>query len=268
MAYWCPERIETTAFIPRRSIFGGSRQVRFDTIENKPPSPVRQQHYHHQQRSLWQPASVPSSGRIQPLASSTVLIIIGDDDDDDENENNEEEEEEEEEEEQEGVDVYRQAAASEFEDLSGKNTTNEGVNQSSSLSSSSSSSSSALATIPMGSGSGPTTSIDWGGALGTLRQRMEDVETGKSQDPSQALFRIMSSQSPNQVIGQFISSANPQVVTAMSGAVSSLLGGLSNPTMGVETVVKASGEKIGSLCFQLQMTGYVTCCIWKILEFL
>lgn len=27
--------------------------------------------------------------------------------------------------------------------------------------------------------------------------------------------------------------------------------------MGVETLVKASGEKIGSLCFQLQMTGYL-----------
>lgn len=33
--------------------------------------------------------------------------------------------------------------------------------------------------------------------------------------------------------------------------------GLSSPTSGVETVVKASGEKIGSLCFQLQMTGYL-----------
>ena len=27
--------------------------------------------------------------------------------------------------------------------------------------------------------------------------------------------------------------------------------------MGVETIVKASGDKIGSLCFQLQMTGYL-----------
>lgn len=33
--------------------------------------------------------------------------------------------------------------------------------------------------------------------------------------------------------------------------------GLSSPTAGVETLVKASGEKIGSLCFQLQMTGYL-----------
>ena len=64
-----------------------------------------------------------------------------------------------------------------------------------------------------------------------------------------------SSETPNQVIGQFITTANPQVVQAMSGAVGSLLGGLSNPNMGIETVVKATGEKVGSLCFQLQMTG-------------
>lgn len=100
-----------------------------------------------------------------------------------------------------------------------------------------------------------TTFVDWGGALGKLRERVEDVESGKSQDPSHVLFRLMSSQSPNQLIGKFITSANPQVVQAMSGAVGSLLGGLSNPNVGVETIVKASGEKIGSLCFQLQMTG-------------
>mmetsp|Transcript_66515 Transcript_66515/g.192029 ORF Transcript_66515/g.192029 Transcript_66515/m.192029 type:complete len:394 (-) Transcript_66515:33-1214(-) len=108
----------------------------------------------------------------------------------------------------------------------------------------------------MGSGD-LTTYQDWGGALGKLRQRVEDVETGKSQDPSHALFRMMSAQSPNQVIGKFVTSANPQTVQAMSGAVSSLLGGLSSPQGGVETLVKASGDKIGSLCFQLQLTGYL-----------
>lgn len=100
-----------------------------------------------------------------------------------------------------------------------------------------------------------TSGLDWGGALGTLRERVSDVESGASQSPSNALFRVMTSQTPNEAIGNFISTADRQVVAAMSGAVSSLLGGLSNPAMGVETVVKASGEKIGSLCFQLQMTG-------------
>jgi hypothetical protein len=67
----------------------------------------------------------------------------------------------------------------------------------------------------------------------------------------------MSSQSPNQAIDSFVKTANPQVVQAMSGAVSSLLGGLSNPQMGVEVIVKASGDRIANLCLQLQMTGYM-----------
>jgi len=122
----------------------------------------------------------------------------------------------------------------------------------------SSSSSSALATTT-GSGSREalTTDLDWGGALGSLRSRMEDIESGTSGEPSQALFRMMSAPSPNQIIGEFVSSANPQVVQAMSGAVNSLLGGLASPNMGVDIQVKASGEKMGSLCFQLQMTGYM-----------
>ena len=99
------------------------------------------------------------------------------------------------------------------------------------------------------------TDLDWGGALGSLRARMEDMESGASGDPSQALFRMMSAPSPNQIIANFVSSADPQVVQAMSGAVTSLLGGLSSPNMGVDVQVRASGEKIGSLCFQLQMTG-------------
>jgi len=101
------------------------------------------------------------------------------------------------------------------------------------------------------------TKTDWGGEIGKLRQRVEDVESGLSKDPSQALFRIMSSKQPNVLIGDFVQSANPKTVQAMSGAVGSLLGGLATPTSGIDTIVKGSGEKIGSLCFQLQMTGYM-----------
>jgi hypothetical protein len=68
----------------------------------------------------------------------------------------------------------------------------------------------------------------------------------------------MSSQSPSQQISSFVSTAKPSVVTAMSSAISSLLGGLAaTPVSGFDTVVKASSEKLGSLCFQLQMTGYM-----------
>ena len=161
-----------------------------------------------------------------------IFIIDMDDDDDDDDEPNEEEEDEEEVEE----DPYTKAAASEFQTSSSSSGSDRGE----------------LARLD-----DLSTNIDWGGALGSLRKRLNDVESGKSGDPSHALFRLMSAQSPNQAVGSFISTAKPQVVQAMSGAVGSLLGGLSNPASGVETIIKATGDKIGSLCFQLQMTGYV-----------
>jgi len=131
------------------------------------------------------------------------------------------EEDDDEEEEEEEEDVYREMASSEF------------------------------------NGDSSTTSMDWGSALGSLRQRVGDIEGGTSQNPSNVLFRLMTSESPNIAIGSFVREANPEILSAMSGAVSGLLGGLSNPTTGIDTVVKANGEKVASLCFQLQMTGYM-----------
>lgn len=167
--------------------------------------------------------------------NNPVVIVINLDDDDDEKREEMEDEEEEENESQAIEDPYTTLAASEF--------------RSSDLT--------ANSTDLVRTGDLSSTSIDWGGALGKLRQRVDDIAQGKSGNPSQALFRLMSNQSPNQVIGSFVNSASPQIVQAMSGAVSSLLGGLSSPTSGVETIVKATGEKLGSLCFQLQMTGYM-----------
>lgn len=171
------------------------------------------------------------------LSTPPLLIIINDDDDEEEEPYDDDDDDEDEEVE----DPYMTIAAAEFLENPDKKPP----------------SSSALANANPLLADAPTTNVDWGGALGRLRQRVGDVESGKSKDPSTALFRLMSSQSPNQQIGSFIQSANPSVVEAMSGAVSSLLGGLSQPTSGVETIVKSSGDKIGSLCFQLQMTGYM-----------
>jgi len=97
---------------------------------------------------------------------------------------------------------------------------------------------------------------DWESDTEELQKRMDQIMLGKS-PPSQKLFQLMTVESPNEAIVRFVADADPQVVQAMSGAVSSLLGGLSNPSTGVETIVKASGERIASLCFQLQMTGYM-----------
>ncbi|GKY96013.1 hypothetical protein MPSEU_000561800 [Mayamaea pseudoterrestris] len=162
---------------------------------------------------------------------ATNIIIVKDDDDDDDDDDDEDDDGVEEQ-----VDPYLETAATEFipsdEEPSRKS-------------------------IIRSDDSAITTGLDWGGALGQLDKRIGDIETGKSQDPSHALFRVMSSQTPNQQIGQFIASTKPAVIQAMSGAVSSLLGGLWQPMNGSEVVVKASGEKISSLCFQLQMTGYM-----------
>ena len=175
---------------------------------------------------------------VAPHLSSSSRQLINISFDEGKNNDDEDEKDEEDDEEDDEPDPYQETALSEFSDEPGT------------------ASSPGSLVLSDASGS-PTTALDWGGALGKLRERMEDIETGKSQDPSHALFRLMSSQSPNQAIGKFVSSASPQVVQAMSGAVSSLLGGLSNPMSGVETIVKASGDKVASLCFQLQMTGYL-----------
>jgi hypothetical protein len=182
----------------------------------------------------------PSLLRRQLSADPTIFVIDMDDDDDDSISTNEielvvEEEEDEDDDDDVGIDPYIHVASSEFN------------NKSSNVS--------AADATDLVLSNDISTSLDWGGALGKLRQRFDDIEQGKSGNPSQALFRLMSAQSPNQAIGSFINSASPQVVQAMSGAVSSLLGGLSSPTSGIETIVKATGSKIGTLCFQLQMTG-------------
>jgi len=99
-------------------------------------------------------------------------------------------------------------------------------------------------------------SLDWGGAYGSLRRRINDVEEGKT-GPAYTLFRMMTRETPNEAIASLVNDASPEVISAMSGAVSSLLGGLSNPSIGMDTIVKATGEKLSALCFQLQMTGYM-----------
>jgi len=173
-------------------------------------------------RSFSEGQRTPSSLRVvPPPPGETFIIVLGDDDDRDGGEEEEDEEEDSEIE----VDQYIEAAQEECQE---------------------SRSSSALATS--NNKGDLTTKQDWGGALGKLRQRVEDIETGKSDDPSHALFRVMSAQTPNQLIGQFVTSANPQTVQAMSGAVSSLLGGMSMCASGYCTRLHRQ---------QMHLTGFI-----------
>lgn len=84
--------------------------------------------------------------------------------------------------------------------------------------------------------------------------KINDGQTGGSA----ILFDMMSSMTPSQVITDFMMTAQPLVINAMSDAVAGLLGGLgTNQAMGIGVVAKVKGEKLGALCFQLQMTGYM-----------
>jgi len=173
------------------------------------------------------------------------------------NENNRDKENNSDDEDEEGDDeewndtTYLETAASEFSN-NNKKDDDEGSVQGrfNNLNSSNKNSSSSIKPI-----FGKTT-IDWGGEYGKLKARVTDIEQGNV-GPANALFRLVTMTPPNEAIVSFVKDANPEVVAAMSGTVSSLLGGLSNPTAGMETIVKANKEKLGSLCFQLQMTGYL-----------
>lgn len=78
-----------------------------------------------------------------------------------------------------------------------------------------------------------TTSVDWGGALSVLRNRASDVESGRGSEPPVALFRTVTREKPNEAVGRFVREGNPEVVAAMTGAVSALLGTLSDPSGGI-----------------------------------
>ena len=150
-------------------------------------------------------------------------------------------------------DPYTQVAHSEFSDADNADENTTPDDASSSITTTTSSSSATASTSALTT----TTEINWSSALAQLSNRVDDIEKGVSQNPAQTLFRMMSSETPNQMIGTFVATANPTVVQAMSGAITSLLGGLSNPSLGIDTIVKAPRSKIGTLCFQLQMTGYM-----------
>ena len=160
--------------------------------------------------------------------------------DDNEDEEDNYDEEDDDDDDEEDISLYEQSASSEF------------TSSPSSINSSSSSSSSSITpSFPK-----PT---DWGGEYDLLRSRLTDSQSGNN-GPSRALFRSMTSESPNEAIMNFVEGASPEVVGAMSSAVQSLLGGLgysASGSKGIEVIVKANGERLGNLCFQLQMTGYM-----------
>ena len=82
-----------------------------------------------------------------------------------------------------------------------------------------------------------------------------------SSSPSSSLARgkpnpylnVVSRLSPSDLIARFTATASPRVQDAVRTTILGLIGGL--PQMAFETKTVATGERLASLMFQLQMTG-------------
>lgn len=66
---------------------------------------------------------------------------------------------------------------------------------------------------------------------------------------------VVSRLSPSDLISKFTSSAHPRVQDAVRSTILGLIGNL--PKMAFDTTTVTTGERLASLMFQLQMTGYM-----------
>ena len=66
---------------------------------------------------------------------------------------------------------------------------------------------------------------------------------------------VVTKLSPSEIISKFTSTAHPGVQNAVRSTILGLIGGL--PKMAFETTTVTTGQKLASLMFQLQMTGYM-----------
>jgi hypothetical protein len=68
-------------------------------------------------------------------------------------------------------------------------------------------------------------------------------------------MQVVSKLSPSELISKFTASANPRVQEAVRSTVLGLIGSL--PKMAFDTTTITTGQRLASLMFQLQMTGYM-----------
>ena len=66
---------------------------------------------------------------------------------------------------------------------------------------------------------------------------------------------VVSRLSPSELITKFTATAHPRVQNAVRSTILGLIGGL--PKMAFETTTFTTGQRLASLMFQLQMTGYM-----------
>lgn len=78
---------------------------------------------------------------------------------------------------------------------------------------------------------------------------------GLARNKPNPYLSVVSRLTPSDLIARFTSTASPRVQDAVRTTVLGLIGGL--PSMAFETKTIATGERLASLMFQLQMTGYM-----------
>ncbi|KAL7471661.1 hypothetical protein ACHAXS_011959 [Conticribra weissflogii] len=79
-------------------------------------------------------------------------------------------------------------------------------------------------------------------------------ESPQQNEPNPYL-KVVSRLTPSDLISRFTATASPRVQDAVRTTILGLIGGL--PQMAFETRTIATGERLASLMFQLQMTGYM-----------
>jgi Protein of unknown function (DUF760) len=89
-------------------------------------------------------------------------------------------------------------------------------------------------------------------SLDLAQPSLELTKEGLERNPYMA---VISRLSPSELISRFTSTANPRVQNAVRQTILGMLGGL--PKLAFETTTFTTAQRLASLMFQLQMTGYM-----------
>ena len=105
---------------------------------------------------------------------------------------------------------------------------------------------------PLQDGTRPTSIGDGAVDAGAVDAAGSSLSRGAAPNP---YLHVVSRLAPSDLIGEFTSTASPRVQDAVRATILGLIGGLPQMAFGTRTV--ATGERLASLMFQLQMTGYM-----------
>ena len=92
---------------------------------------------------------------------------------------------------------------------------------------------------------------------GSALQRQDNFFETPNEDllRNNPYIKVVSSLSPSELISKFTKTSSPRVQNAVRSTILGLIGSL--PKMAFETTTITTGQRLASLMFQLQMTGYL-----------